>query len=144
MVTEDVTEFLERQGYGVLSLADEGRAYGIPVSYGYDADEGRFVLEIVNTPDSEKQRFIDASTEVSLTVLEYGDPDTWQSAIARGTLTPLAEDEVSDRLAALFFAQAEDVAKEIRWSDFEQFERRWYELDVAELSGRHGGSLTYR
>lgn len=140
MVAEDRTAFVKSQGHGILCLADDNRGYGVPVSYGYDEKNDRFVLEIVNTESSKKQAFIDASDEVTLTIYDYQDPDAWESVIARGTLHPLAEGDISDRLAALFFSQAADAVKELRWTEFEGFDRNWYELRVTEMTGRHGGN----
>lgn len=141
MVSEDIGDFVTAEGYGVLSLANENRSYGVPVSYGYDVDSERFILELINKEGSKKQEFIDASEEVTLTIERYQDSDTWGSVIATGTLHLLDQDEVSDRLAALFFSQAKDVAKSLRWNDFEGFQRKWYELRVTDISGRHGGTL---
>jgi nitroimidazol reductase NimA-like FMN-containing flavoprotein (pyridoxamine 5'-phosphate oxidase superfamily) len=136
MVQDDVLALVREQGHGVLSLASGNRAYGVPISYGYDADGERFVLEFVSTADSKKRAFVADSTEVTLTIQDVQGPDTWRSAIATGTLHPLTEDDVSDRLAALFFSQATDIAKEARWTELEGFQRDWYELRVTELSGR--------
>lgn len=141
MHADEITDVLERQGHGVLSLSRGDDGYGIPVSYAYDLENERLIFEFVHVGESKKRDFLGSSDEVTLTTYDYRDPTTWMSVIATGTLTPLSEDEVSDRSAALFFSQADDAAKNLRWVEDADAEREWWGLDIREVTGRRGEHL---
>lgn len=144
MTDEEIASLLASKGHGVLSLASENRGYGIPLSFAYDQSHERIVLEFVDLGDSKKGAFIEASEEVTLTVHNYEDAETWESVIVTGTLSPLQPEEVSDRSAAQFFAQADDVASDLRWVDDPSVDREWFALEPTEMSGRHGGTLPHQ
>lgn len=141
MVREEATAFLEAQGHGTLCLAAENRGYGIPMSYGYDDENDRLVMELVCTDESKKRQFLQAAEEVTLTTYDHRDRETWASVVVTGTVHELPEEDVSERYAALFFNQAEDAAGELRWADLKTFDREWYELRIEELTGRYGGRM---
>ena len=143
MTDDQVVSLLRSQGHGVLSLGAEDRGYGVPVSYAYDDDAERVVLEFVNVGESKKQAFAEAAEEVTLTVYTYQDAEAWESVVLTGTLHPIDETAVADRSAARFFAQADDVAGDLRWTEAEGVERRWYEIRQTEATGRHGGTLPH-
>lgn len=139
MVTEEAHSVLKSKGHGVLSLGAGNRGYGIPISYAYDDDNTRIVLEFVNSKDSKKQEFIETTDEVTLTVYNYESVNRWESVIVTGSLARLSENDVSDRFASLFFSQAEDAAGDLRWIDLEDIQRDWYEIQISSISGRHSG-----
>ena len=144
MVEEETIDFVKQRGHGVLCLAKDNFGYGVPISFGFDDEEARFIMELVNDSESLKQEFLQSTDQASLTIYTHESSDQWESVIATGQIEPLADDDVSERLAALFFSQAEDVAKDLRWSDFEGFDRQWYQLRVNNMSGRHGGDLPHK
>ena len=92
MSDSELTEQLASTNTGVLSLADDGDAYGIPLAHHYEDDHLYFRLGI--TEGSKKQRFIEETTTATYVV--YGDtgaggswePDSW-SIIATGRLVEL-------------------------------------------------------
>ncbi len=141
MTEAESLSVLADTGHGVLSLADDGRAYGVPISYALDAVGPQLVMEFVNIGDSKKQRFLEASREVTLTVHAFGDAETWASVIVTGALEPVDPESVSRRLAAQFFSQADDVAQDLRWIDETEIERRWYMLEPTEITGRCGDAM---
>lgn len=136
--------FLSSRGQGVLSMGVEDEGYGIPVSFGYDDDDRRIILEFVNGPKSKKKTFAEASEQVTLTVYDYESVDSWESVIVTGTIHPLDDANVSDRFASLFFAQADDAAGERRWEDRDDIERVWYEIRISDISGRRSEGLRPR
>lgn len=144
MTEGEIQSLLRAEGHGVLGLAAGNRGYGIPVSFAYDESKSRFILEFVNLGDTKKEAFIEASEEVTLTVHNFEDSETWESVIVTGTLEPLDADEVSERSAAQFFAKADDAATELRWVDDPDIDRQWYALRPTDMSGRHGGSLPHQ
>jgi len=144
MTDDEIASALDANGHGVLSLGKDNRGYGVPISYAYDVARDRIILEFVNLGESKKAAFIESAEEVTLTVYTYEDPDTWESVIVTGPMRPLDGDDVSDRSAAKFFSQADDVAGELRWRDSDDVDRRWYEIAPADVSGRHGGTLPHQ
>lgn len=144
MVRENAQSLLKSKGNGVLSMGDDDRGYGLPISYGYDDVGNRIVLEFISGSESKKQRFAEQTTEVTLTVYNYESVDRWESVIVTGDLQPLPEGEVSERFASLFFSQAKDAVGEVRWIDWDDVERTWYEIRIAELTGRHSGVLLHK
>lgn len=131
LATEAVSEFLNEQGTGVLSLTNDGRAYGIPVAFAYDADDERAVLDLGFAPESKKREFIEATEEVCLTVYEHDAPDDWTSVVLTGELEELEDEEVSEDTEAWFASVAGDIDV-----DEANLELQWYAVDAEELSGR--------
>ena len=131
LAPEAAEEFLNEQGTGVLSLTNEGRAYGIPVAFAYDADDERAILDLGFAAESKKREFIEATEEVCLTVYEHDAPDDWTSVVATGELEELEDDEVSEDTEAWFYTVAGDIDV-----DEANLELQWYALNAEELSGR--------
>ncbi|MFD1647863.1 pyridoxamine 5'-phosphate oxidase family protein [Haloarchaeobius litoreus] len=96
MDDEEITERLRAKGTGVLSLADDGDAYGIPLAHYYDGEDLYFRLGM--TEDSRKRELLDGGGIVSYVVYgaeETEDPrsiDSW-SIVAEGTLTRIPESD---------------------------------------------------
>lgn len=65
--------FLNARGHGVLGLGHEYRGYAIPISFGYDEETDRLIIEFVN-PRQQKsaiRRFIRRSDPDSLRIRRY-------------------------------------------------------------------------
>jgi nitroimidazol reductase NimA-like FMN-containing flavoprotein (pyridoxamine 5'-phosphate oxidase superfamily) len=54
MGQHDIEEFLNDQATGVLSLSNDGRAYGIPVSFAFDQENGRVIMDLGFAEESKK------------------------------------------------------------------------------------------
>ncbi|MFB6108200.1 MAG: pyridoxamine 5'-phosphate oxidase family protein [Haloplanus sp.] len=124
MDESELTRRLGENDVGVLSLADGGRAYGVPVHYHYD--DGQLLLRLGEAPESEKGRYVETTDEASFLVF---DADGEWSVIARGPLRRL-DDVDDDRLNETFDTFrlfGEDVA---------EVTVAVYELDVRSLTGR--------
>lgn len=132
--------YLKSRGHGVLSLASEDRAYGIPISFGFDEKNDRFLFEFLNLPDSKKAEFTDPGSESSLTVYEY-DAGKWKSCIVIGEIHPVETSSLSAQDISSFFSQADDGAEPIRWGEASQLDRQWYELKASSITGRQSTSL---
>lgn len=127
---------LESRGHGVLALARNNNAYGIPVSFGYEREHNRFVFELLNIGSSKKQAFLSSSNEVTLVVYAVESKEVWESVIVTGFLRPATVADLSERSIATFVTQADDGAEEIRWTGADDLERDWYLLEPTDISGR--------
>ncbi|WP_256301057.1 pyridoxamine 5'-phosphate oxidase family protein [Haloarchaeobius salinus] len=96
MNDEEIAERLHTEGTGVLSLADDGDAYGVPLAHYYDGEDIYFRLGM--TEDSQKRDLLERGGTVSYAVYgtdETDDPrgiDSW-SILAEGTLTRIPESD---------------------------------------------------
>jgi hypothetical protein len=88
----EIEEVLREQGTGVLSLARDGEAYAIPVSYGYDGERCYFVFVGYREP-SLKAEFAEATERATLTVYEAASREDWYSVLVRGPLVRLTGDD---------------------------------------------------
>ncbi len=93
MNDEEIDEFLDEQGHATLSLADGNRAYGVPVSFGYDG-ERIFLYLIQFGESSEKVNFSHQTERACLTTYDVESRFRWRSVIVRGSLNEIDEDEI--------------------------------------------------
>ncbi|MFQ3476131.1 pyridoxamine 5'-phosphate oxidase family protein [Halonotius sp. F2-221B] len=133
MDDSEIDSLLGNGGTGVVSFADGDEPYAIPISYGYDSDEGSIYLRFGFAPDSEKRQFVDDGVTASLVVSD--DTGGWRSVIARGPLTSISEPAIQDgatesihRMNIPYVTIHETPATEM---EFEV-----YRLDPKELTGR--------
>lgn len=92
MSEDELDRFLHEQGHGTLSLADGGEAYAVPISFGYDGDA--IYLSLIEFGDaSTKLDFIEHTERACLVTYNVQTRHVWKSALVRGTLDPVAEDE---------------------------------------------------
>lgn len=92
MADDEVAAFLEAHGHGVLALADDGDAYGIPVSFGYDGE--RVFLSLLEFGDeSEKLDLLATTDEAALIAYEVEDAFRWSSVVLRGELETVDSDD---------------------------------------------------
>jgi nitroimidazol reductase NimA-like FMN-containing flavoprotein (pyridoxamine 5'-phosphate oxidase superfamily) len=129
--------FLHDRGTGVLSLADGDRAYGIPISYGYDAETGVVYFAFLRGGErSKKERFAEATEEASLLAYDVESPGEWHSVVVTGPIRAVADDE---------WGRAVDAIDADAWYPNvfrESAPTRGiggYALEVRELTGRQGG-----
>lgn len=133
MDSTDVDRLLTETGYGVLSLARDGEAYAIPVSFGY-ADGQVYLMLLRDSPDNRKLAFCEATERASLLVTDIRGRFDWESVRVDGPLRRLdrGSHEWDDATAAI-----DDNAW--AWSSFERSDtveevQRWT-IDADELSG---------
>ncbi|WP_255191326.1 pyridoxamine 5'-phosphate oxidase family protein [Natronobeatus ordinarius] len=134
MSEDDAVEFLNDRGTGVLCLAAERRAYGVPVAFAYDSGSDRVLFDLGFAAESKKRSFIERTDEVCLTVYEHSSPHEWRSVVVTGPLEGLAEDDVDEELESWFYTVAGDV--DVEETDLEL---QWYELRADDVSGRYLG-----
>lgn len=100
MSNAEIETVLRRANHGVLSLADDGTAYAIPMSYGFDPDADAVVFQFVNHEGSRKRSFVDTTETASFTVSRTCEEE-WFSIVAEGSLSQVPDDRVSDAYAAI-------------------------------------------
>ncbi|MEF8781133.1 MAG: hypothetical protein V5A46_10685, partial [Haloferacaceae archaeon] len=81
--------------------------------------------------------FLEGSEEVTYTVVAHEDVDVWESVVATGTIRPLGGETIADGFVPVFFARGEGGDR--RWVDIDEQERKWYEIRLTDVSGRHSG-----
>jgi nitroimidazol reductase NimA-like FMN-containing flavoprotein (pyridoxamine 5'-phosphate oxidase superfamily) len=135
MSAAEVDEFLGRHGVGVLALANDGEAYALPMSYGYDGGD-RFVgLQFAHAPWSRKREFVDTTEAACFVVHETDDDLSAQSVVVQGRLEHVSDDELDEAFAALadnaVFTALHEAGVPIEEADLELF---W--LKPQSLAGR--------
>lgn len=119
---------------GVLSLARDDEPYAIPISYGYDAENQRFYLRLVSTPDSEKRQFLASSPSARIVVYDESD-DVYRSVVATGTLTEIPRDELTVEHIEQY-GDAKRPLFEIWGQDKRSLDVKLYRFDPDTVSGR--------
>jgi nitroimidazol reductase NimA-like FMN-containing flavoprotein (pyridoxamine 5'-phosphate oxidase superfamily) len=92
MSDAEIDGVLYEQGHGVLSLASDGDAYAVPVSFGYDG-ETIFMYLIQFDGQSKKLEFSEGAGTTCLTTYDVRDRSEWESLIVYGTLDAVPESE---------------------------------------------------
>lgn len=130
MTDDEVAAFLNEQAHGVLSLAQDGRAYGIPMSFAYDESNDRLLMDMGFAAESKKRGFLDGTDEATLTTYDWVGPTNWASAVAVGSIHRIPEGDLDATTASWY----QEVASDIDVAGSVE-ELRWYELRIAELTG---------
>lgn len=136
MSREQVDEFLGSQGHGFLSLAAGGRAYGIPIVYGYDPEIPLFTTELLFEEPSKKRQFLAETEEATLCVYHWDAYDEWRSVVATGALERVEDRaEIADLMALLSEHHADIVPWSYRSPLSDVDDRGWYVLRPDSLTG---------
>lgn len=133
MDRDSIEQFLGTGGTGVISLStsSEDPPHAVPVSYGYDRENGDLYFRLAVGADSEKGN-LDGRPVAFVT---YGtDDDRWQSVVARGRLRDVEGDDPAETLAGFQRVHIPLVDVFGRRPDAVTFE--FYHLRPDELSGR--------
>ncbi|WP_435184991.1 pyridoxamine 5'-phosphate oxidase family protein [Halobellus sp. EA9] len=132
-----VDRLLEERGYGVLSMADGERAYGIPLSFGYDGDDRLYFVFVGYSEQWKKMTYADESAVVSFLVLDVDADRGWRSAIVSGPFERISADEWdAAREAMADNAFRPELLTEV---DVRENPQVWA-LDVEEKTGRAVGT----
>lgn len=97
MDATEIAQFLHSQDVGVLSLADDGDAYGIPISFNYRKKNQRVYFRMGFAAGSRKREYLDTTDHASFEVHERTDAG-WTSVVASGPLVEVASDEVGTQV----------------------------------------------
>ena len=88
----DCKAFLGRHRVGVMSLAHDGDAYGLPLFYAYDG----YAL-FFNSRPGEKDEFLQHTGQGCFVVLDVKGDDDWTSVEARGPVRKVDSNADADR-----------------------------------------------
>ncbi len=134
MSTEEIDTFLREEGVGLLSLADAGDAYAVPISFGWDGTSLYFYLFRFGER-SKKYDFLDGTETASFAVYTVEDKYRWRSVVATGPLSAVPEDEAET---------VDDVMFDNAWFpnllplDEPRTELRRVELAAEQVTGQQG------
>jgi len=88
MSPKEMHALLQRENFGHLGCARDGRPYVVPMNFAYDGKDLYFF-----TTHGMKTRFIDANPQVCLQVEEVKDSTHWRSVMVTGRATEITKDE---------------------------------------------------
>ena len=96
MTPADMHALLERESFGHLGCARDGRPYVVPMNYAYDGKELYFF-----TTEGMKTQFIQSNPQVCLQVEEITDSTHWRSVMVIGKAEQLTGKEDMQRAMKL-------------------------------------------
>ncbi|MGM0590225.1 MAG: pyridoxamine 5'-phosphate oxidase family protein [Halobacteriota archaeon] len=128
-----VEERLRSERTGVLSLANDGRAYAVPISYVYE--DGRLLVRLSEDGESKKMAFVETTDEACLVLYDYVDRRTWWSIVVTGTLRDRTEAGDFDDTAINEAFGPISIFDE----DIDDVEVRVFELEMQGITGRQTG-----
>ena len=96
MAPAEMHALLQRESFGHLGCARDGRPYVVPMHYAYDGKELYFI-----TTEGMKTQFIEANPKVCLQVEEITDSTHWRSVMVIGQAEQLTSAEELERAMKL-------------------------------------------
>ena len=96
MAPAEMHALLQREFFGHLGCARDGRPYVLPMNYAYDGKELYFF-----TTEGMKTRFIEANPQVCLQVEEITDSTHWRSVMVIGKAEQITKSEETQRAMKL-------------------------------------------
>ncbi|WP_137285064.1 pyridoxamine 5'-phosphate oxidase family protein [Halorussus salinisoli] len=127
MTDEELDEYLREDAVGVLSLADAGDAYAVPVGYHYDGE--RLLVRLGERDDSTKMDYLESTETATLVVYEKESERSSWSVLVRGALRKLPPER--DRKINEQFEPFRLFGETI-----EEVDAGIYELVMDEVTGR--------
>ena len=99
---------LQRESFGHLGCARDGRPYVLPMHYAYDGKELYFF-----TTEGMKTQFIQANPQVCLQVEEITDSTHWRSVMVIGKAAQITKNEEMQRAMKLITERNPSLAPAI-------------------------------
>ena len=96
MAPAEMHALLQRESFGHLGCARDGRPYVVPMHYAYDGKELYFF-----TTEGMKTQFIESNPKVCLQVEEITDRMHWRSVMVIGKAEQLTDAEETQRAMKL-------------------------------------------
>ena len=150
MTAEEMSEFLQSHGHGVLSLADDAGVYGVPVSFGYTDEKDVIYLYLHRFAGGSKTLdVLERTDRASLVAYEVTSRDDWRSVSVTGKLENLGKpgemtsmSEVADPRYIHHVMQDNAWFPDFSEASDEVIESRVFLFLVDEMSGRQGKAVT--
>lgn len=130
MTDREIDERLREHEVGVLSLAREGDAYSVPISYNWDGE--RLLLRLTDDDHSKKMAYVDTTEEACFLLYAAGE-DSW-SIVVTGRLHLLDSDRgdgFDDRTINEWFDEVRIFDEAI-----DEVVVYVYEFEIESLTGR--------
>lgn len=133
LTREEIDTVLHEIGYGYLGLADDGRPYVIPLSFGYDGETLFFQMN----SGGRKSAYIEDGARACFTAVRVAvDAPSTTSVIVEGALESVPEEDSAHAMQVLAkngeFGTDFDI-----WGDpLQKVELREIQLVPTEISGR--------
>ena len=96
MAPAEMHALLQRESFGHLGCARDGRPYVLPMNYAYDGKELYFF-----TTEGMKTQFIESNPQVCLQVEEITDSTHWRSVMVIGKAEQITKSEETQRAMKL-------------------------------------------
>jgi nitroimidazol reductase NimA-like FMN-containing flavoprotein (pyridoxamine 5'-phosphate oxidase superfamily) len=93
MAERDIDELLTSHGYGTLSLARDGDAYSLPISFGYAGASRLYFLFLLDSATNRKVTFAEATDSASLLIASVRGRFDWESVRAAGPIRRVDPDD---------------------------------------------------
>jgi len=123
MSPAEMHRLLQRESFGHLGCAREGRPYVVPMNYAYDGKELYFF-----TTEGIKTQFIGANPQVCLQVEEVTDSCHWRSVMVIGRAERLTSKDETQRAMKLITERNPSLTPAISATQLDSLGR---EVDVA-------------
>ncbi|MFB6092752.1 MAG: pyridoxamine 5'-phosphate oxidase family protein [Haloquadratum sp.] len=133
MTDAEIDAYLQEQGSGILALADDSRAYAVPISFGYETGRAVFAYWQFGA-ESEKLAYSEATDRACLAAYDINSQFDWRSVLAFGPIEELPPDR---------WSEIGELMDENAWSpDLSGVGRRQltivgYEMTIEEVTGLH-------
>ena len=101
MTDDEIDALLRAEGVGVLSMAEDGNAYGIPMSFGYDGENRLFMVFVESDVENRKDQFVASTGSASFLVYRAEAPHDWESVVVEGEIRRARPEEKDDAVDAL-------------------------------------------
>ncbi|MFC6722245.1 pyridoxamine 5'-phosphate oxidase family protein [Halovenus amylolytica] len=136
MDTDGIEQLLRERGIGVLSLAADGTPYGIPMSFGYDSEDGDhrlYTLFAGHSEDGRKVRYAEQSEVASFLTFDVDSDGGWRSVIVNGAFERITPDDWETAREAM----ADNAYRpQLLTNTNVQEDPRVWMLDIEEMAGR--------
>ncbi len=92
MGDDEIRDFLNSEGMGILGLPADDAPYLVPMSYGYDGDTNLYFTYLLGK-DSQKRALTEKTTTAKFLVYQTNSPFNWESVQLTGKLSQVPEAE---------------------------------------------------
>lgn len=135
MSSKEISELLQKVGYGHLGCIHEGKPYVTPMQY-YLKDSFIYIF----TTEGMKTHDMDANPEVCLQVEDIQDLEHWRSAIVMGRAERVTDQQEIDQVMHLVKARSSTLSPAVNrtWIDAQGRPEiiTIYRIHSTEMTGR--------
>jgi nitroimidazol reductase NimA-like FMN-containing flavoprotein (pyridoxamine 5'-phosphate oxidase superfamily) len=134
---EEIDRLLTEVNEGVLALASDDEAYGVPVAFGYDGE--RLIFQLGDT-EGRKMAFIEESPAARFVVYTTNPNRSVESVVVEGDVERVSEDDRWSAFAALRENAEFPVDGTLWGKPPDETDAELYTLEPREMTGRAYGT----